>query len=130
LQKLLAHTLKEYDLNGLGNGPSIGLLPKKNKTSKLKARIENIDEMGKLTLRFNMPVYIINNLTIIDETAIKLDIVNNANYRSRNLNFTWYAINMTERDLFIKLKFFEPRSISIYLVRLFHELKYYRFEMI
>ena len=58
----------------------------------------------------------INNLTIIDETVMKLDIVNKANFRSRNLNFTWYAENMTDRELILKLKFFEPRSISIYTV--------------
>jgi hypothetical protein len=47
----------------------------KNKTSKLKARIENVDEMGVVTLRFNLPIYNITNLTYIDETVLKMDIV-------------------------------------------------------
>ena len=47
----------------------------KNKTSKLKARIENVDEMGVVTLRFNLPLYNITNLTYIDETVLKMDIV-------------------------------------------------------
>ncbi len=47
----------------------------KNKTRNLKARIENVDEMGIVTLRFNLPLYNITNLTYIDETVLKLDIV-------------------------------------------------------
>ena len=88
----------------------------KNKTRNLKARIENVDEMGIVTLRFNLPLYNITNLTYIDETVLKLDIVKAQSERSRNLNFTWTAINMTERDLKIQLKFVEPRSVSIYTV--------------
>jgi hypothetical protein len=47
----------------------------KNKTRNLKARIENVDEMGIVTLRFNLPLYNITNLTYIDETVLKMDLV-------------------------------------------------------
>jgi hypothetical protein len=90
----------------------------KNKTSNLKARIENVDEMGLVTLRFNLPLYNITNLTYIDETVLKLDIIKANSDKSRNLNFTWRAVNMTEKELMIQLKFVEPRSVSIYTVSL------------
>ena len=90
----------------------------KNKTSNLKARIENVDEMGLVTLRFNLPLYNITNLTYIYETVLKLDIIKANSDKSRNLNFTWRAVNMTEKELMIQLKFVEPRSVSIYTVSL------------
>jgi hypothetical protein len=55
--------------------PGIYGAKSKNKTRNLKARIENVDEMGIVTLRFNLPLYNITNLTYIDETVLKLDIV-------------------------------------------------------
>ncbi len=58
-----------------------------------------MDETGILTLRFNMILENIKNLTYIDNQIIKLDIFNSKNDLSRNLNITWYAINFTDRDL-------------------------------
>ncbi len=58
--------MTEYNLNGIGEVPGMYGAKSKNKTSNLKARIENVDENGVVTLRFNLPIYNITNLTYID----------------------------------------------------------------
>ena len=89
----------------------------KNKPNRLKARIENIDEKGIVTLRFNLPIYNITDLTYIDESVLKFNIMKANTDRIRNLNLTWTAFNMTENELYIQLNFSEPRSVSIFTVQ-------------
>ena len=62
-------------MQDFGDMPGMYGVKSKNKTNRLKARIENVDEMGVVTLRFNLPLYNITNLTYIDETVLKMDIV-------------------------------------------------------
>jgi len=67
--------IKDFNFQDYGDMPRMNGNKSKNKTRNLKARIENVDEMGIVTLRFNLPIYNITNLTYIDETVLKLDIV-------------------------------------------------------
>ena len=60
-----------------------------------------IDAWGVVEIRFTSPVYLINNLTQINENVMTLELLSKekvliaAGYTLRNLNFSWTCINMT-----------------------------------
>jgi hypothetical protein len=100
MTKLLFKTQAEYDKNEIGEGGTWGGVKlRKKKESLLKARIDYVDSFGIVIVKFNIPVFQINNLTLIDETVMHLELVEQMTYRRRNLNFTWYCVNMTSTTI-------------------------------
>jgi len=69
--KLLTKTQIEYDKNKISDAGAFGGVSfRKKKSSLLKARIDSIDEWGVVDIRFTMPLYLINNLTVINEDVM------------------------------------------------------------
>lgn len=104
--KLLTKTQFEYDKNKVSDGGTFsGVSFRKKKDSLLKARIDSIDAWGVVDIRFTSPVFLINNLTLINENVMTLEILSQekalvaAGYTMRNLNFSWVCINMTNTNL-------------------------------
>lgn len=102
MMKLLTKTQLEYDKNKVSDGGTFsGVSFRKKKDSILKARIDSIDAWGVVDIRFTSPVFLINNLTLINENVMTLELISQekalvaSGFTMRNLNFTWTCINMT-----------------------------------
>jgi hypothetical protein len=69
--KLLTKTQIEYDKNKISDAGTFGGVSfRKKKSSILKARIDYIDEQGNIDIKFTMPIFMINNLTVINEDVL------------------------------------------------------------
>jgi hypothetical protein len=87
-------------------------------SQEVEARIKSISHFGEVKLAFNVKMIVLN-ISLINDTSLSLYIepaenrdLAESEFNYTTVNFTWKPVEMTEKELTVKLDFFDPVSIS------------------